>query len=288
MLLLDDADRDADGEQLASELSEWVGGLLRKTFKSPEELETEVGRALEPLLKTMSRPAQDPGLVQAAVERPGHGGGQHDAVLRLAFAPTVAEEVFDPLSFDKPEFQKAILRSGHDCELFAYRYSTNVTSRSDHFTILQATERGFGRGYVEVTIRDLGLVIASVQVTGQAEESGLSRAFSNTFEILKSDLERTCSAAFEFVNRLLSQVDGHGRFGAWLYNAALVNPGMRRVVDQPANSNQGYSMGLGETAVVPAFTQPRCLNRSTLSQPTDEIQRTVALLQKRLEEAGRF
>lgn len=286
VVLLQDVERDTDGQQLAGELSDWVAGRLRRTFRSPEELEHEVERALKPLLQTMNRTPQDPLVVQSMVEDDRHGGGRYETVLRLGFAPTVAEEVIDPLTFDDEKFRRKILSEAHESELLDYRYPKEPRSTSDGLTIEQRSERGRD-GYAEIVILSSGVVGVSVQVTGQSEGEGpFGRGhFSSQFEIVRSDLEVACSAAFDFVNRLLAAVDPHQRHGSWIYSVGLVNSGMRRIVDEPARSNEAYSMGLGEVAVVTAFDSPRRINRIALARPDEEIRRIGTLLQKRLDEA---
>lgn len=285
VLLLHDGDRDADGEKLARDLSDWVDGRLRRSFSSPQELATEVERALAPLLDTMSKTPQDPSTIQALVEKAAHGGGQYDAVLKIVFAPAVVEEVVDPLLFDSADFQRKIQREAHDTELFSYEFPKDTRTTSEQLIIKQSERPGRGSGYAEISISSSGLFSASIQVTGSSEDCSGQRFFSSTFEILRDDLAGAASVVFRFVAGLLAQIDPHSRYSSWMYNASLANPGSRRIVDQPARSNQGSSMGWGEPGVVTCYDQPRKINRATMARPDEEVQRIVGLLKRRLDDA---
>lgn len=286
LLLVQDTEKDLDGQALARELSEWITGRLRRTFRSPQELATEVERALTPLVESMRRPSQDPNIVQTEIENPHHEGGQYEAVLRLAFAPTVREEVFDPLDFDAPAFRKRVLQVAHDCDLLQYQYAKEVRATSERLHIEQGTDRGHHEGYTEISIRSSGLVTISVQVTGESKDGKAftSEFMSDGFEIVKHRLEVASFAAFQFVNRVLRHSDPHERYGSWMYNVGLINPGMRRIVEEPARANHGQSSGWQDADVVTAYDEPRGINRTALAQPEGEILRIIALLQKRLEE----
>lgn len=287
VLLAQDVERDTDGEELVRDLSGWVKGRLRRTFANPQELTTEVERALTPLLETMSRAPQDPAIVQAEVEDPHSNSGQYDAVLRLAFAPVIKEEVFDPLDFDAPEFQKLVLQEAHACDLLQFQYRKKVRAASDLLHIEQSMDGGQDNEYAEITIETSGLVSVSMQVTGGAEDNRpyRERYLSSTFEILKGRLNGACSAAFQFLQRVLEHADPHERYGSWMYNVSLINPGMRRIVEEPARANHAQSAGWQDTELVTLYQDPRGINRMAFSRPEDEIRRIVALLQKRLDEA---
>lgn len=285
ILLVQDVDKDADGEQLVRDLSGWVTGRLRRTFAKPEDLATEVERSLTPLLEIMSRPPQDPTVVQREVEDLHSGGPQYEAVLRLVFAPDIVDEVFDPLEFDAQEFQKPVLHEAHTCDLLQYQYPKDIRTTSDRLLIEQRTEQG--TGYAELSIRSSGLVCVSVQVTGGADDGRPygDRFLSETFEILTGRLNEACSAVFQFLHYVLDHTDPHERYGSWIYNVSLINPGMRRIVEKPARANHAQSAGWQDTDLVTVYAEPRGINRTVIARPENEIRRIVALLQKRLDEA---
>lgn len=287
ILLVQNVERDAAGEQLVRDLSGWVTGRLRRTFTSPEDLATEVERALAPLLATMNRPHQDPTIVQREVQEYHFDGSQYEAVLRLVFAPGIVDEVFDPLDLDAEEFQKRVLQEAHTCDLLHYQYPKEVQPTSDRLLIKQRTDQGQGAGYAELSIRTSGVVSVSVQAINSAKyaSSYRDRFLSDSFEILRGRLDEICSAVFQFVHRLLSYRDPHERYGSWLYNASLINPGMRRIVEEPARADHAQSVGLHNPNLVTSFEEPRRINRMAIARPDDEIRRVVALLQKRLTEA---
>lgn len=285
IVLLQEVDRDADGQQLADDLSEWVKGRLRRTFRTPEELEAEVASALIRIMETMTRPSRDPQSLQDLLTGTSQSPGQYETLLRLVLAPTVEEEVIDPLLLDTAELKQVVQGAAHEAEFLSYEFGKKLSASSDRLRVIQGDDRG--KGYAEIVVGASGVVSLASSVTGRSErEASFShRAFSESFEIVRSDFEGAISAAFDFASRLLQHVDEHERYASWIYNAALINPGMKSIVDRPAHSNQGYSVGSRQPEVVTAYEQPRPINRSQLSRPEQEVRRVATLLQKRLEES---
>lgn len=289
VVFLQDVDRDPDGEELASTLSDWVTGRLRRTFATPEELATEVEQALQPTLDTMSRPNRDPQTVQQTVSDPSHGAGHHGTVLRLAFAPVVQEEeVIDPLQLDDPDLKDTLMRLAHESGLFSYEHPKEVDVSSRRIEIVQRSQTQ--QAHARIALTTSGEVIVERQLTGPKGSADGWRAehFSSTFEILKSDIERSAEDTFGFLHRLLDEIDPHQRYVGWLYNAALVNPGMRRIVDEPARSNRGHPASINKPEVVTSHDDPRRITRQTLAEPGTEAHRIANLLQKRLDEARSY
>lgn len=117
---------------------------------------------------------------------------------------------------------------------------------------------------------------------------GLHGFFSATFEILRADLERTAATALTFTGSLLACLDPYGRHESWFYNCALLHPGWRRIVDEPARTNVG-STGFGtDPTSVAAYDLPRPINRSTFANAAEESARITRLLQRRLDEGRRL
>lgn len=284
LVFVHDIARDSDADELLSTVSDWVSGRYRRTFTSPAELQSLLESALAPLLTTMKRPVQDPKVVQDALTTAEE---HHEAVLRLALAPNVKDELIDPLKLDSADFEKVVQGAAHDTGVFTYNHGKETRRRAGQLTIAQRPEHGT-TGFAEVVITTAGLLAISVQVIADSASWSSSTFLSDTFEIQLADVQRALEAGFAFGHQLLEFVDPHRRYETWLYNAAILNPGMRRIVDAPARQNQAYSAGLNETTLVTAHDDPRPLTRATMCVPENEAARTARLLEKRLADASRW
>lgn len=285
IVLLQDVERDPDGEQLAQGLSDWVGGRLRRTFATPAELEAEVREALSPILDSMSRPDRDPNSLQNLVADTSHGGGQYDTVLRLVFAPKVESELIDPLLLDSPNLQDSVQRAAHGADFFSYEIAKETRPTSEQLQIIQGADSR--ERYAEIVLRVSGEVILASTVRSRGNDDAFfaGGSMARMFEIVKSDLEQIITGAFTLLGKLLSEIDEHQRYVSWIYNAALLDPQMKRIVDTPAPKGSGHQAGIYNPDLVTAYQRPREINRSRISQPEPEVHRIATLLQKRLEEA---
>lgn len=284
IVLLQDVERDSDGEQLAQQLSDWIDGRLRRTFGTPEELEAEVVLCLSPVLEALSRPRRNPQVLQDLLTRHSSGTRHHDTVLRLAFAPIVNTELIDPLLLDSRELRHSVLRAAHDAGFLSYEIGKEPRATSEQFQIIQGA--GGRESYAEIVLRASGEVVLAATVRLRDYDNGFgSRSMSGMFEIVRSDLEMMIGSAFALLGEILSVVDEHRRYVSWIYNVAIVNPQTKRIVETPAPEGSSYMGALYNPDLVTAYGQPRPISLPQIVQPEPEIQRIATMLQKRLDEA---
>lgn len=276
--------RDPAAERLVERLSAFVGGRYRLTFRSPEELEKLVRESVEPLLRQKSQ--LDPKVVQAAVEVSGNRSDR-DVSLRLALAPSESDEVVDPLDLDSQEFQNILMAAAHYCGFFSYDFAKTRSTKSDHLVLEQVDETGHFRGQARLKLASSGLLLLESTVTGSKNdrESWRTQFLSASFEILTDDLRQTASSMFALTDEILRKIDPHRRYESWLYNASLINIGMRRIVEQPAQASQASTgWGFEQRRLIVAYDRPRRITRPSLAHSDEEVRRTITLLRKRSEE----
>jgi hypothetical protein len=278
-VFLQDIARDAETDRFAKRVSDYVLGRFRTSFRTAEELREGAKKALGTLGPARTR------MIGSAIMDALKGRSEQSQYpsLRLAVGSMRAEELVDPLSLLREEFQDEIIKIGttKPHPIFGLRKEKHAQVQEGSLVITQRDEHGShgSRWESRFVIGASGVIIAETSV-GERTESR-SYGLSTTMTVQVKDLTGAAQSLFQFADGLLGFVDQFLRHRQLEYNVAVNNLGYRYIVEAAPKSGGGVAMRMGGDEPVTAFDSPRAITRETLSQPDAEIERVVEMLKHR-------
>lgn len=112
VVLLADTERDAEATRFVSELSDYVDGHFRTTYRDMPELAQQLERSVGTLTQTLELPMTDmTKVLSIAAEEPAISD---ECSLRVVVVPERDEELIDPAKLQSSEFLDALYGIGHD------------------------------------------------------------------------------------------------------------------------------------------------------------------------------
>lgn len=281
LFFLQTGTRDAGAERLASIVSDYVDGTLRRTFTTAEDLRGEMVRALSPLLRSqgnVNMPPEEFLKVFAA----GSQFSSTEPSLRVAIAPERREEVVDPVRMGSDKFMRQLLEIGHrqNINLFNYAVGKGTELKGDQLIIMQqppAPARS-GADTVRMAFSEAGIMIAEMITTERSKSDGM-----NFMQAPVLSTERTgelMRQAVAFYAETIQFLDPYGRYQTFYYNVALEHLGHWTLLRNP-QPRSSYSLNMrGGNQPVLAYPEPRLISRQDLSDPSSEIERVLTLLMR--------
>ncbi len=278
-------ERDEDACSFVEKLSDYVNGIFRSTFGDLNELQSEVEKALSPLIKQCKKPEVNVTVIEGKLNEPCNF---HDETnLRFALAPERTEEFIAPVSLETPELKQQIYDLGHDPKvgLFSYETSKETKEGVNEIIVLQTDEgsRWGKRDEVCLKLTTEGVLIIDINVTGREQERSPSDTI-RVFVLLEGDIISGLQKCFAFTTALWDARDPYKRHQRFYYNAALSKVGYRKLVkERPTNMNDGFSLKQhGDKAII-AFDKPNLISRGDLEKPATQVQGTLAMFRRRLK-----
>jgi hypothetical protein len=281
IVFLEVGSRDADAERLAKRLSDYVDGSFRRTFATARELESEISRALHPLL--------DSPLTRAHVTRSSRDhfarpyAVQGTTMLRFVLVPERDEEVIDPIRLGSEEFRRRLFEIGHApiVRLLSYERPKSTSLEGDDLVILQTTPIGrHGEGEeVRIQLSESGELVLDANVTDRARRGGDTPSMGHMV-VAVEDIESVLEMFFAFSSAIFDELDRFKRQQRFSYNVALSGLGFRSIERNP-KARSSYAMSMRNTDTIVAFEQSRVVTRSDIAKPNSEIARAVELLTRR-------
>lgn len=277
LVFLEKIARDADADQLARRLSDYIDGMFRVQFTGPKELADEVERALRPLLERSPRATMHSDPIAAHFSPPHQF--QDQVSLRFAIAPERAEEVFDPLELASPEFAERLMECAHakDVRLFGYQFAKSRPELKEDSLIIEqlfGQDWRSGRQGVRLSIAESGIVLIDTNVSGRAERNN-SYSMADIMTVPLENIEALLETNFRFVHALYEDKDPFKRHQRFFWNAALSGVG-HRTFERNAQQRNSYSMSSSETKEpLLAFSEARLIQRSDIVQSAKEIERAI-------------
>ncbi len=273
--------RDADAERLASIVSDYVDGTLRRTFTTAEDLRGEMVRALSPLLRSegnVNMPPEEFLKVFAA----GSQFSSTEPSLRVVIAPERREEVVDPVRMASDKFMRQLLEIGHreNINLFNYAVGKGTELKGDQLVIMQqppAPARS-GADTVRLAFSEAGVMIAEMMTTERSKNDGMN--FMQAPVVSTERAGELMRQAVAFYAETLRFLDPYRRYQTFYYNVALEHLGHWTLHRNP-QPRSSYSLNMrGGNQPVLAYPEPRLISRQDLSDPSDEIERVLTLLMR--------
>ena len=111
LVFIQDTDRDADAQRLVQKLSDYIDGRFRKTFSTPAALQTEVEKALTPLIEQCTRPEVNSSMIEERLKNIHKI--QYHTTLRVVLLPERQGELIDPVALESPEVKQQVFEIAH-------------------------------------------------------------------------------------------------------------------------------------------------------------------------------
>jgi len=283
LAFLQEIEKDKDAQELVNIISDYVEGLFRLVFKTPDELQSGLKEALVPLVNHFARPKGELKMSSEMLLNPYRINSE--ASLRVLVAPEREEEFIDPVFLESEELKRRIYEIGHSPKvgLFSYEHPKNAEVGVNEIVILQSEERSWreGKDVARLELYTGGVIAIDLNVTGRRRQNQ-SDDLGGILVVLEDDVISALHKSFSFVDSFFEDRDPYKRHDRVLYNAAISGLGYRNLVkDLPKGST--YSMGIHGDEVIVAFDEPRILTREDLKNPSKEIEATMTLFRRRLK-----
>ncbi len=291
VFLQEPATRESRQEAFASEVQSFVGGHWRKTFRSPEELTKLVREAVSaadlsagPHLERRAGARIDAALNRRLPEAQGI------VWLQAVWTTLRDEEVVDPLDLGDEAFKRRVLHLAHGSEppLLSYEEGKQTDVTTSHLRIRQGDvgARRQDRDLAVIEIHADGTLAIAANVSGTEARSGRMEegVFAMYFlapSVVRDRLER----AWAFASDWWTDRDPYRRHEPLLFNLALQDVGARHWGEPTRSSGGGITIP-GESPQNPlvVFDRPRKVSRGDLRSPAAEIDRSLAILERRFQE----
>jgi len=279
-VFLEEITRNGESQVFADRISDYVLGTFRRTFQSPDDLKTLVRNALN---ETKSVPGRD---VTSDIADALAAKGTHSnlPMLRLALASVRNEDLIDPLTLLRTDYQDAIIRvaTTEPYPLFGLRKAKAADVRGKTLALTQSDDRGsHGAEWQSMVLLGHGGLLAAETSIGSHEQLHQSYNVSTSMTVVTNDLVEAARSLLQFANQLFAFVDPYYRHRQLQFNVAIHGLDFRTIVDAKPTSGQGVPMRMMGGALVTAYDEPRAITREALSNPNEEIDRAVQFLKHR-------
>ena len=281
-VFLQDTDRDPEVAALAHRVSDYVSGRFRVDFDAPDDLKAKVEEALIPIISGFNKPATPMDVVQREVDKPSRFN--RDASLRFVLAPSVQEEVINPVELGSDEFKDHVYSIGlkREAHLFTYQQSKNEAIEGDALIISQdAPGRGMSTSDTRISINESGHLVIDINLSSRSNKRG-----SGGMSIMTVPIPRVrthVEGSFLFASELYDQTDTYERHVRFGYSVALML-GHCVLVEEEVPNRSRVMMGSPTLGAkhIKASEKPRTLSRSGLRNPAEEIDRIIARFSRKV------
>ena len=297
VFLQEGVERDAEGDRLARELSDYVDGYFRRTFTTAQTLANEVERALAAVdvdglsgeqMEERSKVVRERMLRRHPVwEQRGRGTPR----LRFITAPKRTTEMIDPRMMDEASFQHFVMSTATSPGVGLVRYGEPLGPRVTRDSLMIGPVDSVGRpvdsdSAVRIEVSESGFFVIDVDLMQWGRENAAPDDWSRSFMFRTSTMQHALSASFQFVGTTLEHVDPYRQFENFWMDAAVFDRGRAQMVDEFPVAGGSRTIPLaglhGESPVVTPMDQPRALSRTDFREPADEVSRLMARLRREL------
>ena len=275
---------------LIANIQSYVDGHWRKAFRGSSEL----AELVEDAVKAADLDAGPLRVSQAAAMRvrseltEGFTNGTDAVVLRTVWATLRNEEVIDPLELDDGEFERVLLRIGHECvpPVFDYACSKRSFVETSRIRINQGDIQNWGgtEHFAAVGISVQGTMVVTQSVTGAEDRRDTLDHYLSAHVIDPNVLQAQMKQAWAFAAGWWRERDPYLRHDRLLYNVGLYNIG-HRVFGPPPRAGEPITMPfvpLDSPLIV--FDSPRTVSRASLDASDDEVARAISLIGRRFRQ----
>ena len=284
-VFLQNAARDVGAEKLAKRMSDYIAGVFRPTFDTPQELSLEVQKALTPQIQHHYFPKTDTAMIQDLMQSPAKL--YEEAVLRFVVAPDKAEEVIDPVSLESPELERELMELAHhaDVGLFSYRCNKSTQISPSEIIIVQGKDdfNRDGMDFVSLSLNTAGCLVFDINVTNRPHLNPDGEWQFDSLVIVESEIVAALDRCWSFVKFFWEDRDPYRRYDRMTWNASLGSIGHRNLVAEYPKGNSVPVNMLQHDGSIVAFDNPRKINRTNLMSYEGQINDALSLLRRRFQ-----
>jgi len=291
IFLEDGVSREPRQEEFVQKVQDYIGGHWRKTYSEPNELTRLITEAIgtaDLVLAKRSENVMVEKLMEALSSNPPEAQGI--VWLKIVWGSLRDEEVVDPLLLDNPDFQRIVMRLGHELNppLFTYEQPKSTTSTASMLRISQGNinEWRQSRDLVVLELSTNGLLSISQNLSGIESDSDRVNTLAGMYFLDPSVAEERFARAWAFAAAWWEHHDHYRRHDPLIYGIALHNVGTRYFKTPETSSTGGITIP-PECPHNPliAFDTPRRISRPSIETDADrEIERTIRMIEMRFRE----
>ena len=284
IVFLQNVKRDLQANEFATRISDYIDGLFRVTFLSAADLQNAIENALEQLLSKFKVGIMDKNSFLQFMMNPY--SIPNETSIRFIISPERVEEIVDPTTLISGDFMHQILELGHSrkVKLFDYSRQKDYRIEGESLVIHQSDPSTSGKETVEevrLELNETGRIIVDSNVTRRVIR-GQQGSLLDIFVVAEEDIETVLSACFRFTGALFDDIDKYKRHQRFLYNAALVNLGTRKLLREPKEQRSYQMDRSGHDKPIIAFDASRLISRSTFNNAEGEIKRVLTLFSRKI------
>lgn len=267
-------ERDADEAAFVTEAQEWVGGLFRGGFTTPEELQAKIGRAIhEVMLSRAAGPVDEANLLERAVgmlpeENRGYSSmGRH---LNVAMASGPTQAILRPSRIEDRTLAEDLSQAAMFGPLRIFDRTKGVTEAVEDGSLVIRQERE--TSFTLTPQADLLFVLP------------IPRAGDMMGGVIEEDIADLLGQTLRYAVSVLDRVDPTQRIShvvpvASIGDAQMMTWQTRAEADRKRGGSVSYSMGRGEPG--PVRLTPSVRPRSALThEAPDLVEDFVTLLRR--------
>ena len=287
----DGISKESDQQAFVDGVEDYIHGHFRKSFRSSNQLrrfvkEAVMERDLTAVPQSLGRAE---GRIREALSR-RLPDNQDSVWMKTAWTTLRNEEVVDPLTLADDDFQRQVLRLGHDCEppLFRYERPKQPEASPSRLSIIQGVLGG-AMADEDATVAAIhadGTLTVLQNVTGDrsGQDPNLSIVMMHRLDpiVVGDRLERAWSFALAWWN----EHDRFLRHDSLLYNVGLYDIGHRSFED-PGEHTWGGGLPIPPECPhnpLIVFEPSRRVSRSRLNNPDAQITRIIKMIELRFRE----
>ncbi len=208
------------------------------------------------------------------------------ATLRFILSPERNDELLDPVSLDNIELENALYKIGHSTQvqLFSYRLPKEGKEVSANQIVLCQKNSSSSPGIFDVVRLELsttGTIIIDLNVTGRRADHTDYYDMSEQMSVTEEDIAEGLKRCFAFSSDFFKEKDPYKRYDRLLYNVALHGISHRTLLPKPEKRNS-FQIPFNQEDSTIAFDGPRIISRSDLDSFKKEINDTLVMLKRQL------
>lgn len=241
----DGVERDADQETFVRTVEEWGTGNFTARFRTPQELQTVVTRALHQWeLAQAAGPLDEADLIERARSYVPQTSDAAVASLYLVVTGGPRQQVLRPAQMESSQLQEDLTKRALFGEHHLFTTSLATNAKVDHSTLT------LSQGQVAITVDELGSVRLKLP-TMRRREGVLELPV-----LVEEELRERVSHGLAFVTGVLDQIDPMNRLSDVVVIAALLGAGMHpwRTRAEHEQNPHGGMLGSGPDRAIVSLT----------------------------------
>lgn len=290
----DDTRTESVQQEFINEVTGYVRGHWRKTFRTLDELGSllETGlREAEPMIMSSNASGGAEQRLDAAFST-DLPRGDHFTWLHIAWTTLRNQEVVDPLLLNSPDYQQKMQEFAHTgaSPIFSYDQAKTISASTSRLRIVQGDtqDRRSADSVTVVDIYENGTLSIAMNIANSGSRSGGMDDYATSRYITPEQITRRLMQAWTFAARWWEDQDPYLRHASLEFNAALRSIGLRQFGTPPSQRSNSHVFTFpSHNTPDPLWAneRPRMIGRQNLSSSSSEIDRIVQLLKLRFEGA---